>query len=221
MLGVFLLDEEARIIDERLFPNDPDTIAQNIINLDNGTLISQLSDLMNSHQGEGEYLSTSYRILVEPIENEYEIKVNVNDSSREFPSLRNVLPELAHEKGFIQDTVAFGVFSHTITTALSRKLVSLELIKKEALISPTVQLLGELDVILNNLAGRLREWYGIHFPELGNRVSEHSDYAQLVSIIGRRDDFTEDALMRLSVTRKDIDRITKAADTSMGDHSTT
>ena len=216
MLGVFLLDEEARIIDERLFPNDPDTIAQNIINLDNGTLISQLSDLMNSHQGEGEYLSTSYRILVEPIENEYEIKVNVNDSSREFPSLRNVLPELAHEKGFIPDTAAFGVFSHTITTALSRKLVSLELIKKEALISPTVQLLGELDVILNNLAGRLREWYGIHFPELGNRVSEHSDYAQLVSIIGRRDDFTEDALMRLSVTRKDIDRITKAADTSMG-----
>ena len=216
LLGVFLLDKEGKIIDERLFPNNPDTIAQNIINLDNGILISQLSDLLNSHQGEGEYLSTSYRILVGPIEKEYEIQVNVDDSSRDFPSLRNVLPELTQEKGFIPETADFGAFSHSITTALSRKLVSLELIKKEALISPTVQLLGELDVMLNNLAGRLREWYGIHFPELGNRVSEHSDYAQLVSVIGRRDDFTEDALMRLSVTRKDIDRITKSADTSMG-----
>jgi len=216
LLGVFLLDKEGKIIDERLFPNNPDTIAQNIINLDNGILISQLSDLLNPHQGEIEYLLTSNRNLVNPIEKEYETNVNVNDSSRDFPSLRNNLTELAQEKGFIPEIADFGAFSHSITVSLSRKLVSLELIKKEALISPTVQLLGELDVMLNNLAGRLREWYGIHFPELGNRVSEHSDYAQLVSVIGRRDDFTEDALMRLSVTRKDIDRITKAADTSMG-----
>ena len=216
MLGVFLLDEKGIIVDERLFPNDPDIIAQSIINLDNGKLIPQLSDLLNTHQGEIKHLSTSYKILVDPIENEYEIKVNVDNSSQQFPSLRNDLPKLTHEKGFISETVDFGAFSHSITVSLSRKLVSLELIKKEALISPTVQLLGELDVMLNNLAGRLREWYGIHFPELGNRVSEHSDYAQLVSVIGRRNDFTEDALMRLSVTRKDIDRITKAANTSMG-----
>lgn len=216
LLGVFLLDEEGSIIDERLFPNDPDTIAQNIINLDSGILISQLSELLNSHQGEGEYLSTSYRTLVGPIENGYDIKVIVDDSSREYPSLRNALPELAHEKGYISEIADFGGFSHSITVSLSRKLVSLELLKKEALISPTVQLLGELDVMLNNLAGRLREWYGIHFPELGNRVSEHSDYAQLVSVIGGRNDFSEDALMRLSVTRKDIDRIMNAANTSMG-----
>ena len=50
--------------------------------------------------------------------------------------------------------------------------------------------LDEIDKIANGLSSRLREWYGLHFPELENIVDSINGYAQIV-MAGKRESLTK------------------------------
>jgi nucleolar protein 56 len=52
-----------------------------------------------------------------------------------------------------------------------------------------INMLDETDKISNLLGSRLREWYGLHFPELDNLIDTISGYSKIV-LAGRRDDLT-------------------------------
>ena len=41
--------------------------------------------------------------------------------------------------------------------------------------------LDELDKIINTLGSRMREWYGLHFPELDNLIQSLTLYAEIVT----------------------------------------
>jgi nucleolar protein 56 len=43
-----------------------------------------------------------------------------------------------------------------------------------------INALDEIDVMINGLSSRLREWYGLHFPELDNIIDSINGYAQIV-----------------------------------------
>jgi nucleolar protein 56 len=53
-----------------------------------------------------------------------------------------------------------------------------------------INMLDETDKIVNLLSSRLREWYGLHFPELDNLIDTISGYSKLV-LAGRREDFNQ------------------------------
>jgi len=53
-----------------------------------------------------------------------------------------------------------------------------------------INTLDETDKIINLLSSRLREWYGLHFPELDNLIDAISGYSKLV-LAGRRDDLNQ------------------------------
>ena len=50
--------------------------------------------------------------------------------------------------------------------------------------------LDEIDKIANGLSSRLREWYGLHFPELDNIIDSINGYAQIV-LAGKRESLTK------------------------------
>ena len=50
--------------------------------------------------------------------------------------------------------------------------------------------LDEIDKIANALSSRLREWYGLHFPELDNIIDSINGYAQIV-LAGKRRSLTK------------------------------
>jgi nucleolar protein 56 len=53
-----------------------------------------------------------------------------------------------------------------------------------------INTLDETDKIINLLSSRVREWYGLHFPELDNLIDTISGYSKIV-VEGRRDNFTQ------------------------------
>ncbi len=53
-----------------------------------------------------------------------------------------------------------------------------------------INTLDEIDKIINALSSRLREWYGLHFPELDNLIDSIIGYSKIV-LAGKRDDITE------------------------------
>jgi len=53
-------------------------------------------------------------------------------------------------------------------------------------ITQAINALDETDKIINGISSRLREWYGLHFPELDNIIDSINGYSQIV-LKGTRD----------------------------------
>ena len=64
-----------------------------------------------------------------------------------------------------------------------------------------ISAIDELDREVNVMAARVREWYGLHFPELDEILQNPKLYVRLVSTLGRRDNFVLDRLLELGVPR--------------------
>src|SRR5918993_864366 len=80
----------------------------------------------------------------------------------------------------------------------------------------SINALDELDKIINTIGTRMREWYGLHFPELDNLIQSVSLYANIVREAGFRSSITAELLQKLGLDEKRTQIILHAADRSRG-----
>jgi nucleolar protein 56 len=80
----------------------------------------------------------------------------------------------------------------------------------------SINALDELDKQVNTMGERLREWYGLHFPELDNLVQSLAAYAQIVNDSGLRQEITGEILERAGLQDKKMSIILDAARRSKG-----
>jgi nucleolar protein 56 len=80
----------------------------------------------------------------------------------------------------------------------------------------SINALDELDKIINTVGARMREWYGLHFPELDNLVSSLVVYAEIVSKAGLRENIFVEILQSIGLQDKKIEVILDAAKRSKG-----
>lgn len=205
IIGVFAVDEENKVKASKIYPNEPKTIAKILVRLQegNGSYISEFLAGFDS-------VVSANSKLAESLSLEY------GETIKESNALKAKLPELAVEHGFIETTEEFYTLNYAVSKEYTHSGVHEALSDREALLIPAVQLLGDLDTILNSLSGRMREWYGVHFPEMGRRVRDHVDYATVITKLGERDNITTDALMKLTLKKKDAEKVEAAKEDSMG-----
>lgn len=79
-----------------------------------------------------------------------------------------------------------------------------------------VNTLDELDEIINTISTRIREWYGLHFPELDYILQNIITYAAIVKDAGPRENITGELLTQLDVPDKKIELIKQAISKSQG-----
>ena len=80
----------------------------------------------------------------------------------------------------------------------------------------SINALDELDKIINTLGARMREWYGLHYPELDNLVQSLVAYAELVSRAGLRENITAEILASVGMQDKKLEIILDGAKRSKG-----
>ncbi|AJW70185.1 NOP5/NOP56 family protein [Nitrosopumilus adriaticus] len=99
-------------------------------------------------------------------------------------------PQIIVDSGFasnLQDTLgklrefALGISSSKVTEVSE---------SPDLHIIQAINSLDEIDKIANGLSSRLREWYGLHFPELDNIIDSINGYAQIV-LAGKRESLTK------------------------------
>lgn len=207
IIGVFAVDEENNVKASKIYPNEPKTIAKIMVRLQDGNA-SYIDELISEIEGEEVY--SSNQRLVESLG--YILGNNIEESK----ALKTKLPELAVEHGFIETPEEFYTLNYAVSKEYTHMGVHEALSEREVLLIPAVQLLGDLDTILNILSGRMREWYGVHFPEMGRRIRDHEDYATVITKLGERDNLTTDAMMKLTLKKKDAEKVEAAAQESMG-----
>jgi len=80
-----------------------------------------------------------------------------------------------------------------------------EVVKKDKIIIQAVDAIDEIDKSLNIFTARLREWYGLHFPEMESAVEKHEKFIKLISEYGLRENVNEIELKQIAETSMGID----------------
>ena len=75
--------------------------------------------------------------------------------------------------------------------------------------------LDEIDKIANALSSRLREWYGLHFPELDNVIDSINGYAQIV-LAGKRNSLSNQIYEQAGFPDSKVEMLSLIASKSRG-----
>ena len=84
------------------------------------------------------------------------------------------------------------------------------------MIIQAIEALDDIDKVINLLVSRLREWYGLHFPELDEILPKHEQYVAFVKTVGSRENLSEEKLKELGLSDAKGEKILKASKNSMG-----
>jgi nucleolar protein 56 len=80
-----------------------------------------------------------------------------------------------------------------------------EVVKKDKVVIQAVDAIDEIDKSLNIFTARLREWYGLHFPEMESSVEKHEKFIKLVSDYGLRKNIDEEEFKQIAETSMGIE----------------
>ncbi len=215
--GLFLIEKTGKISERALFAHNPTDAAAQLKQVLNGELpkesssfgqrLSQLElDLVTV---DSEPLARLARSMVKS-----EVVQDENDST--ISKLRNRLPSILVRLRIIESKDEYEQFVRDVSLALAKTAITEVTTKRDLYAIQTVRSIEDLDKILNLLAGRVREWYGLHFPELDRLVEKHDSYIRLVHSLGSRESFSFDALAKLGIPQDKATQISASAEKSSG-----
>jgi len=107
-------------------------------------------------------------------------------------------------------------FMKEVAEALARLKVKSASEKRDRLVAQAVSALDELDKNVNISTSRVREWYGLHFPELDALVPDHKQYMNIVVQLGDRSGFDLGRVEAIVQSENKSKAIVEMAQKSMG-----
>lgn len=215
--GMLAFDGENKLIATALFPKKPQTVAKALAKIETGKMTEEVSSLVNAltEKGYDEFVFENAGLARE-VESKLHMKVETSRPSEAGELLRSKPERFAVEAGFVKDVEEFSLWMHNVTIEITKLRVKGAVEKRDLVVAQAIQSLDELDKTINILMARVREWYGIHFPELDRLLDKHETYARLAVNLGDRDNFTVENLEEEEVPKSKAEAIAKVAEKSMG-----
>jgi len=217
MFGVLAFDEGNRLIAHLLFPKKPEEAAKAILEIESGKAVKEIADLINHLKNNGYTIFVFENpALAAEVKERFSVSTEFSKVSDAGQLLRSNIEGYAIETGFVKDYAEFQRWMHSVSMEIAKLKVKGAVEKRDLLVAQAIQTLDDLDKTINLFMSRLREWYGIHFPELDRLLEKHETYARLVVSIGNRENFTAEKLEKEGLPKQKAEQITNAAKTSMG-----
>jgi nucleolar protein 56 len=189
LIGVFAFNENGELIDQIFFSKDAKEAIQSItqdISIEEKQIIDRLKK-----NGCIDFISSKTNEMYQFEEN------NLGDRK-----YRQNFRTIAKQGKF--SDLELNEFLTSIGIELTRIRIK-KAVKKDKIVMQAVDAIDEIDKSLNIFVERLREWYGLHFPEMGRLVEKHEKYVKLVSEYGLRDKIEEKDLVELKKTSMGIE----------------
>jgi len=213
--GVAAFDEQNNLVETAFFPRKPQAAAKNIMKIEVGK-ISEITSLITLLQNAGyDTFAFENPDIATETQRKLNIKAKVLKTS-EAEVFRARMEQIAVETGFVKDAEEFSLWNRNVSMELAKLRIKGAIEKRDLIIAQAIQTLDDLDRTVNLFMSRLREWYGIHFPELDRLIEKHETYARLVMNLGKRGNFSFEALEKESIPKERAETAAKAAETSMG-----
>jgi nucleolar protein 56 len=218
LIGILGFDDSLKLIHKSVFQRDPEEISKIISRLQQGELTENVDDVVTTlvEHGFDELVSEDEQ-LANSITKKYGVRVRVETPSAAGRLVRSTITRLSEEVGFAADPKELHSLLYEVNLSLTRQRIRGAAERRDKLIVQAIEAIDDIDKTLNLFASRIREWYGLYFPELDKLVENHESFAALVSRIGDRKEFTKDHLLSVGRFSDALSaEIERQAKTSMG-----
>ena len=217
LMGVFSFGEANKLVGHVFFPKDPREIAERLGKVEAGKAVEEIVTLVEKLQGKG-YTTFVFKSskIAQNAREKLKIEVDVEKPSEAGELLRGNLEKFAVDLGFVKRQEQLREWVHKVSMELTKMKVRKAVEKRDLLVVQAIQTIDDLDKTLNLFMSRIREWYGLHFPELDRLIDKHETYARLIVNLGRRDDFTAENLEKEELPKAKAKQIAQISTASMG-----
>ncbi len=217
VIGVFAFGEDNKLVEKVFFPKDTMKAGEKLHKTETGKLIEEIEVLIKKLQELG-YSTFVFenQEMARNVREGLKVEVATVSDSDVGRSLREDLEKYALELKFVKKPEQFRAWVHKVSLELAKIKVKQSVERRDLLVAQAVQTVDDLDKSLNLFMSRLREWYGLHYPELDRLVDKHETYARLVVNLGKRENFTAENLEIEGLPKAKAQKLATVASASMG-----
>ena len=214
--GVAAFDDKNGLVEKVLFPKKPQAAARSLIKTEAGKMSDEIFSLISLLKNAGyDIFIFEHANLAEETQRKMNVTVEVAKPA-EAEVLRSRMNEVAVESGFVKDEQDLSLWNRNVSLELAKLRIKGASEKRDLIVAQGIQTLDDLDRTVNLFVGRLREWYGVYFPELDRLIEKHETYSRLVMNLGDRESYTTEALEKENIPKERAALVAKAAESSMG-----
>jgi nucleolar protein 56 len=207
-LGPFVFDNENELIYSKKFKN---IISSNIL-ISNGDY-SEILDISDKLRNYDSVFSNDTGLIFYLRNNGINIYGMPSEKIKEISKHKlNYLIQAGFAENERDAHIQLRQFALDFSSSKVRRISE----KLDLHISQSINALDELDKIINVIGARLREWYGLHFPELDYVIQNIFTYAEIVRLAGNRNNINLNMLKNLGIESKRAEIILEAVKRSKG-----
>ncbi|TMI27539.1 C/D box methylation guide ribonucleoprotein complex aNOP56 subunit [Candidatus Bathyarchaeota archaeon] len=215
--GLFLVEKTGKITEKVLFPRNPKDAAIVLGKVRQGLLPPEHSGFAERlAKLEIDQLTVDSQSLASIARSLGSFPVVLEENDNTIARLRNRLPGMLARLQIIESKDEYEQFIRDVSLELAKTAIAEATGKRDLYAIQTVRCIEDLDKTLNLLSVRIREWYGLHFPELDRLVEKHDTYMRLVQKLGARSNFSNEALAKLGIPQDKSFEIADSAQKSTG-----
>lgn len=187
-IGCFGVDEKNKIACFIPFSKDPEKIAEKL-KLSEIEIIDEEKQMMNE-LGKRKFRSFVFSFKKSGVRNS-----QVDNAAEKY--IKQNLRSIAIDKKIVADQAEFNKLLTKVNIELTKVKIK-KAITRDSLVIQAHGAIAEIDKAVNIFSERLREWYGLHFPEMNRAVSSHEKFAVIVEKFGDRKNIDDAELSQIT-----------------------
>lgn len=205
-LGILILDGE-KIVKSFEFTNP----ASDFVALKKGQNdIHEVLQFFQNHEGE---VVTNEQAIMNILKKDT-VDIHLM-SENDLENIQSTKPQLLVKAGFAKNESGALSKLRDFAIQLSSSKVTEISESPDLHIIQGINSLDEVDKMINGLSSRLREWYGLHFPELDNVIDTIMGYSQIV-IAGKRSELNETVFKNAGFPESKVEMLSLVREKSRG-----
>ncbi|MCL1970928.1 MAG: C/D box methylation guide ribonucleoprotein complex aNOP56 subunit [Candidatus Bathyarchaeota archaeon] len=214
--GVVAFDEKSSLVEKFLFPKKPQIAAASLLKIESGKFSDEVLSLVSLLRSTGHDVFVFETInLADEAQKKHGLKAEVA-SPVETEGFLGKMSQVALTVGFVEDEQSLAFWNRNVSMELAKMRIKGASEKRDLIVAQAIQTLDDLDRTVNLFMSRLREWYGIYFPELDRLIEKHETYSRLVLNLGCRANYTFDTVVAEGLPKERSELVAKMAQSSMG-----
>ncbi len=213
--GFFVFDEGNKLIDFKAYSKNAEEIADKIHNLSKYTISEELKEILTNIEDINIETNSSDVLNFVRV---FGKKCELLTKSEYYSELVAQLPKILVEKGFLKSEDELDLLTREVSIALTKKSIAYSSQRIDKNVVHAILSMDDIDKTTNLFSSRIREWYGVHFPETDKEIPNHVTLCKIITEIGVREKFTEDLLKRYGFSNEKSKKIVDVANKSMGAH---
>ena len=136
-------------------------------------------------------------------------------SNQQTDTIQSSKPKILVDSGFAKDENEAMEKLREFAMQLSSSKITEVSQSSDLHITQAINTLDETDRMINSIGSRMREWYGLHFPELDNLIDSVNGYSQIV-LAGKRENISKENFENAGFPESKVEMLSLVKEKSIG-----